>query len=123
MKNYKLFCENKDQGYFYKIHFNEDGVEDYLICDTNMCAKSDRTFDIEFFDFVKNKKLQKVLFDIFVKRTEILIDFLVHDNQKRKKLLTNPTIRILAEKDDILLDLLEIFDPDDIRVAIRKYNL
>jgi hypothetical protein len=126
MKNYKLFCEKKGEGYFYKIHFNDIGIEDYLICDLEMCAKSHRTFDIKFFDLAKNRKLQKILFDFYVKDVATLADYLVsrgNDGQKEKKLLTNPTIRILAESEEMFLNVLEIFDPDDIRVITRRYNL
>jgi len=124
MKNYKLFCENKVDGYFYKIHFNDKNVEDYLICDINMCAKSYRTFDIKFFDLVKNRKIQKILFGFYFKDTTILADILVGGNsEKEEKLLTNPTLRILAENEELYIDLLEIFDPDHIKVAMRKYNL
>jgi hypothetical protein len=127
MKNYKLFCEKKGEGeskigYFYKIHFNDNGVEDYLICDINMCAKSYRTFDIKFFDLVINKKLQKILFNFVFRNAVTFADYLGNE-EKQEKLLTNPTLRILAENEELYIDLLEIFDPDHIKVAMRKYNL
>jgi hypothetical protein len=127
MKNYKLFLEKKDEGFFYII---EQGS--FLICDLDMCAKSYRTFDIKFFDLVKNKKLLNSL-DIYIHDdikdftfiANLVIDQIlrVYSPEKKRKLLTNPTIRILAEKEEIYLDLLEIFDPDHIEVSMRKYNL
>lgn len=119
MKYIKTYEDNKNENYFYTVNQGS-----YLICDIAYCAKSDRTFDIYLFDLLKNEKLQTVLFGLSTDKKNTLIDFLSRlDEEKTKKLKTNPELRILVQDEDLFLDVLEIFDPDDIRVKIRKYNL
>lgn len=119
IKSFQNFNESKNDCVFYKIIENE-----YLICDVNCCSESDRTFDMKFFDLANNKKLLKIL---NLNYYEDILKFnisLSHSDEKIfNKLKKNPTIRLLVQNYDKLVDVLEIFKPDDIRVSVRKYNL
>jgi 3-deoxy-D-manno-octulosonic acid (KDO) 8-phosphate synthase len=110
---------------FYKI------VElEFLICDTDACAKSDRTFDIKFSDFAKNKELQSVL--NICENTGDIENFAVclssfgssfGETSKYDTLMTDPILRILVQDYDLFIRVLAIFSPNDIRVIQNKYNL
>lgn len=129
MKNYSDFIfESKDMKKEQFFYFIKQGS--FLVCDIECCAKSPRTFDIKFFDFAKNEKLLKIVgIDLKMKpknksdRQYVIDNFSRFQDYKEEKLLTNPTLRILAENEKVLIDLLEVFEPDDIRVSMRKYNL
>jgi len=110
----------------YEDNFYYIVKEKFTICDLKYCAKSERTFDIKFFDFAKNKELLNILnIDHYYNIEQFISHFLrVLDKDKQtEKLLKNPTLRILVQDGNLFLDVLEIFNPDDIRVVARKYNL
>lgn len=114
---------DKNNDYYYIIK-----DEKFLICDIGACSKSDRTFDMKFYDLVENKKLIEVLFPKYNMENINLEDFASHlvrfDHDKFIKLTTkNPKLRLLIQDPNLFIDVLEIFHPDDIRVRARKYNL
>lgn len=107
--------------------------EDYYIVDKGTCSKSERTFDMKFFDFFENDELIKVLdlnYDLNLrdlkddKRIRKFANLITtYDKEKVYKLMTNPTIRILIVDEKLLIEVLKVLKPGDIRVAIDKYNL
>jgi hypothetical protein len=43
--------------------------------------------------------------------------------ERFKKLMTNPTLRILIQDKKLFIEVLSILKPDDIRVSTHKYNI
>jgi len=112
-----------EEPFFYKIKDKR-----FLICDINCCKKSERTFDITVKEFAENNALQKTLDICNSDNIQDFSDCLAYIgfnkvDEKRQKLLKNPTLRILVEDPELLIDVLEILKPDDIRVYMRKYNV
>jgi hypothetical protein len=101
------------KNFFYFIKGRE-----YLICDSEFCAKSDRTFDMSFLDLANNEALLGKLKLFYMNGTPFdqptkehrmkafasYISAFNPDNEgvKYEKLLTNPTIRLLVEDDKLL---------------------
>lgn len=93
----------------------------YIIADVECCAKSERSFDMPFYDLANNAKLLNQLrlyymqgnFGVrytYESRAEwfcgYLAAFSMEDNERYdshyNKLLTNPTIRLLITDDELL---------------------
>lgn len=93
----------------------------YSICDLECCAKSERTFDMSFYDLANNEKLLSQLnlyymgggFGVsytYESRAKwfcaYLAAFSMEDGERHdshyKKLLTNPTIRLLITNEELL---------------------
>lgn len=117
------FYEHSNKDFFYYIIVENK----FLICDFDCCSKSERTFDIRFDDLVINKELQEILFSNWTydgDRLNFAKSISSFDKNKINKLITkNPKLRILVQNPDLFIDVLGVFNPDDIRVKIKKYNL
>jgi hypothetical protein len=90
----------------------------YLICDPEFCAKSERTFDMSFFDLANNEVLLNKLLLYYIEgnygvkytyksRAEWFAGYISAFNPDNKgemyeKLLTNPTIRLMVEDEKLL---------------------
>lgn len=96
--------------YFYHISQGK-----YLICDTELCEQTNRTFDIHFNDLANHERLLNLLCLYYIQgnygtnythksRAKWFGGYLTafcNDNVKsekmREKLLTNPVVRLLVE--------------------------
>lgn len=96
------------KNFFYFIKGRE-----YLICDSEFCAKSDRTFDMSFLDLANNEALLGKLNLFYMKgmtnnhTMEHFANYLSafyqdSNDDRREKMLTNPTIRLLVEDEKLL---------------------
>jgi len=101
------------RSFFYFIKGRE-----YFICDPEYCAESERTFDMPFFDLANNEALLAKLQLYYMQgnygvrytprsRAEWFAGYISAFNpdtegEKREKLLTNPTIRLMVEDEKLL---------------------
>jgi hypothetical protein len=85
----------------------------YLICDPELCAKSEHTFDMPFSDLANNKVLLGKLNLFYIEgmannhTMEHFANYLSAFYQdsiddRREKMLTNPTIRLMVEDEKLL---------------------
>lgn len=100
--------QKKSLGLKNHIYFNTNGK--FFICDLEICAKSDRTFDMPFYDLANNEKLLNELHLYYMlgnygvrytydSRAKwfcgYLAAFYPDDKGQYEKTLANPTIRLL----------------------------
>lgn len=101
----------KKQNFFYFVSDKR-----YLISDIDFCAKSDRTFDLPFFDIANNAKLLNELRLYYIEGNYGVkytynsrgrwfsgyISSFCHTEGMRKKCIKNPTVRLLVMDEELL---------------------
>ena len=100
------------KNFFYYI-----SVNNFLICDVELCSESERTFDMPFFDLANNEALLNKLGLYYIQGNfgatftyesrakwfcGYLSAFSTNKDELYQKLITNPTVRLLITNDELL---------------------
>jgi len=110
-------------------YYHYSVTKEYTLSDKGFCAESDRTFDIRVYDIAKNYKLCEALeFEYFLEPYKFinylsLLGSYDKSSERYDKLSKNPEIRLLVTDKNLLVKVLKILKPEDIRIDMHNFNL